>query len=170
MRVVLGPGASKGAEGLRPHVEGLRTRGFDAAVLDLPRGSAERALPVFLEAIREDPAMVAGGHSFGGRVASLAAAEIAPRGLLLLSYPLHPPGKPERWRERTSHWPRIQCPVLLISGDRDQFARIDLLQGAVHQLPRHEVHVLAGAGHGFRRELDEALDVAVRWLSTLAAR
>ena len=45
MRVVLGPGASKGAEGLRPHVEGLRTRGFDAAVLDLPRGSAERALP-----------------------------------------------------------------------------------------------------------------------------
>jgi predicted alpha/beta-hydrolase family hydrolase len=92
---------------------------------------------------------------------------VAPRALLLLSYPLHPPGKPERWRERTEHWPRITCPVLLISGDRDQFARIDLLQGAVNQLPHHEVHVLPGAGHGFRRELDAALDIAARWLSTL---
>ena len=168
--MLLGPGASKGAEGLRPHVEGLRARGFDAAALELPRGSAERATPVFLREIRADPAIVAGGHSFGGRVAGLAAAELAPRGLLLLSYPLHPPGKPEQWRERTAHWPRIACPVLLISGDRDQFARIDLLQGAVNQLPDHEVHVLKGAGHGFRRELDEALDIAARWLSTLAAR
>ncbi len=169
MKVLLGPGASKGAEGLRPHVEGLRARGFDAAVLDLPRGSAERALPVFLAALRDNAAIVVGGHSFGGRVASLAAAEITPRGLLLLSYPLHPPGKPERWRERTAHWPRIHCPVLLISGDRDQFARIDLLQGAVNQLPRHEVLVLPGAGHGFRRELDQALDAAARWLGTLSA-
>ena len=170
MRVLLGPGASKGVEGLRPHVDGLRARGFDAAALQLPLGSAERATPVFRREIRADPGMVAGGHSFGGRVASLAAAEDSPRGLLLLSYPLHPPGKPEQWRERTSHWPRIQCPVLLISGDRDQFARIDLLQGAVNQLPVHEVHVLKGSGHGFRRELDEALDIAARWLSTLAAR
>jgi len=92
---------------------------------------------------------------------------VTPRGLLLLSYPLHPPGKPEQWRERTAHWSRIRCPVLLISGDRDQFARIDLLQGAVNQLPRHEVHVLPGAGHVFRRELDQALDIAARWLSTL---
>jgi predicted alpha/beta-hydrolase family hydrolase len=167
MKVLLGPGASKGAEGLRPHVDGLRARGFDAAALDLPRGSADRALLVFLKELRADPALVVGGHSFGGRVASLAAAEVTPTGLLLLSYPLHPPGKPEQWRERTAHWPRIACPVLLISGDRDQFARIDLLQGAVNQLPRHQVHVLPGAGHGFRRELDQALDLAARWLSTL---
>jgi predicted alpha/beta-hydrolase family hydrolase len=165
----LGPGASKGAEGLRPHVEGLRARGFDAAALELPRGSAERALPVFLRELRADPTLVIGGHSFGGRVASLAAAELAPRGLLLLSYPLHPPGKAEQWRERTAHWTRIACPVLLISGDRDQFARIDLLQGAVNQLAHHEVCVLPGAGHGFRRELPEALDAAARWLGTLGS-
>jgi len=74
VRVLLGPGASKGAEGLKPHIEGLRARGFDAAALELPRGSAERALPVFLKELRADPDLVAGGHSFGGRVASLAAA------------------------------------------------------------------------------------------------
>jgi predicted alpha/beta-hydrolase family hydrolase len=167
MRVLLGPGASKGAEGLKPHIEGLRARGFDAAALELPRGSAERALPAFLRVLEEDADVVVGGHSFGGRVASLAAAQLQPRGLLLLSYPLHPPGKPEQWRERTVHWREVNCPVLLISGDRDQFARIDLLQGAVNQLARHEVHVISGAGHGFRRELDQALDVAARWLSTL---
>ena len=168
MRVLLGPGASKGVEGLKPHIEGLRARGVDAAALELPRGSAERALPVFLKELRADPELVVGGHSFGGRVAGMAAAEVTPRGLLLLSYPLHPPGKPEQWRERTAHWSRIECPVLLISGDRDQFARIDLLQGAVNQLPRHEVHVLPGVGHGFRRELDQVLDIAARWLSTLS--
>lgn len=169
MRVVLGPGASKGAAGMRPHVDGLRSRGFEAEAIELPRGAAERAVPVFRRAIELDADVVPGGHSFGGRVASLVASQGVPvRGLLLLSYPLHAPGRPEGWKERTSHWPRIECPVLLISGDRDQFARIDLLRQAVEQLPDHELRVLAGAGHGFRAELNEALDLAAEWLRTLA--
>ena len=76
---------------------------------------------------------IIGGHSFGGRVASLLAAEERPRGLVLLSYPLHPPGKPA-WESRVDHWPKIDCPVLLLSGEADPFARIDLLRQAISAL------------------------------------
>ena len=81
--------------------------------------------------------VVVGGHSFGGRVASLAAAEPdAPyAALVLFSYPFHPPGQPERTDARIAHWPSIACPVLLLSGESDPFAQIDLLRAAVHLLP-----------------------------------
>ena len=80
-----------------------------------------------------EPWVVVGGQSFGGRVASLAAAEPgAPyAALVLFSYPLHPPGSPEKAEARTSHWPQIRCPVLLLSGESDPFAKIDLLRAAV---------------------------------------
>ena len=82
-----------------------------------------------------------GGHSFGGRVASLAAAEPdAPyAALVLFSYPLHPPGAPERAEARIAHWPAIRCPVLLLSGESDPFARIDLLRASVGKLPNAEL-------------------------------
>lgn len=65
-------------------------------------------------------AIVAGGRSMGGRVASMAAAEgLDLAGLLLLSYPLHPPGKPDRLR--VDHWPSIAAPCLFISSDSDPF-------------------------------------------------
>ncbi|HEX6488347.1 MAG TPA: alpha/beta family hydrolase [Candidatus Dormibacteraeota bacterium] len=168
MKILLGPGASKGAEGMRPYVAGLRERGFDAEAIELPRGDAQRAVPVFRRVAEGQPTLAAGGHSFGGRVASLVAAEgFEFAGLLLFSYPLHPPGKPDAWDARTEHWPRITCPVLLLSGDRDQFARLDLLRQAALRLPRHELHVIAGAGHGFRGELNAALDIASGWLGRL---
>src|SRR5438309_12057370 len=78
------------------------------------------------------PASVIGGHSYGGRVASMVAAETTPAGLVLLSYPLHKPGHPETLR--IEHWSKIACPVLLLSGDRDQFARIELLGRSVQLL------------------------------------
>jgi uncharacterized protein len=96
---------------------------------------------------------VIGGHSYGGRVASMVAAETSPAGLVLLSYPLHRPGHPEELR--TDHWSKIECPVLLLSGDRDQFARIDLLQASVERLPRVELHIYPGAGHGLLRVADD---------------
>jgi hypothetical protein len=77
---------------------------------------------------------------------------------VLLSYPLHAPGAPERWDERTAHWPRIRCPVLLLSGDRDQFARIELLRTAVKRLPDAELVVYPGVRHGIGPKLEEALD------------
>ncbi len=67
-----------------------------------------------------------GGHSYGGRMASMAVAEGAsenlpgPDGLVLLSYPLHPPGRPEK--ARTAHLPDITVPTVLVHGRRDPFA------------------------------------------------
>ena len=64
--------------------------------------------------------LVLGGRSFGGRMCSMAVAEGLPAaGLILLSYPLHPPGKPDRLR--VDHFPGISCPVLMINGDKDPF-------------------------------------------------
>ena len=104
---------------MTPFVEGLRARGISATAIDLPRRRAEDALPAFHAVVPVVPGTVAGGHSYGGRVASLAAAESdAPyAALLLFSYPLHPPGAPERTAARIAHWPSIRCPVLLLSGE-----------------------------------------------------
>jgi predicted alpha/beta-hydrolase family hydrolase len=140
-----------------PHVEGLRKRGLEAAAIGLTVGKAERAAGSYESQVDDLPGAVIGGHSFGGRVASLLAAENRPRGLILLSYPLHRPGKPE-WEARVDHWPRIDCPVLLLSGEADPFARIDLLRRAVGRLTNAELVTYPKVGHGLRPVLDDALD------------
>jgi pimeloyl-ACP methyl ester carboxylesterase len=156
--VYLAHGASGSAASMKPHVDGLVSRGLSASAVQLPRGSVERAIPVYAAAIDGDPAPVIGGHSFGGRVASLLAAERPMRGLILLSYPLHRPGGPETWDERTAHWSRIVCPVLVLSGESDPFARIPLLRQAVVRLSQAELVTYPGVGHGIGRVLDDALD------------
>jgi predicted alpha/beta-hydrolase family hydrolase len=156
--IFLAPGASGTAASMRPQVEGLRRRGLAAEAVSLPKGSAERAIPAYRTAVSADESTIIGGNSFGGRVASFLAAEAPYAGLVLLSYPLHPPGRTERWRERTAHWPQISCRVLLLSGDRDPFARIELLRDAVEQLPRHELVVYPGLRHGIGPQLEDALD------------
>ena len=111
MRIVLAHGASGNAASMRPHVDGLRDRGIEALAIDLPVRKAETAVDAYRVAaglaVHDAPASVIGGHSYGGRVASLLAAhgDAAIRGLVLLSYPLHRPGDPA-WEERSSHWPR----------------------------------------------------------------
>src|SRR3954469_23689547 len=126
---------------MAPFVSGLRKRGLDAVAIDLPRRKAEDALPAFHSVVPSAADVVVGGHSFGGRVASLAAAEPdAPyAGLVLFSYPLHPPGSPERTDARIAHWPAIRCPVLLLSGESDPFARIELLRAVVPRLAHAEL-------------------------------
>ena len=160
-RILLAPGASGTIEQLRLHERGLRARGLDVRLIELPRGRVERALPVYRRAIddkdAEQPRTI-GGQSFGGRVASLLAAESPPAGLVLLSYPLHAPGRQAAWDERTAHWPRIACPVLLLSGESDPFAEIGLLRGAVARLPDATLATYPGVGHGLRPVLDDALD------------
>lgn len=171
--LLLGPGASQGVEQLKPMISALRGRGVAAEAVPLPRGSVERAIPVYRAALagRDPSATVIGGHSFGGRVASLLAADETERpvaGLVLLSYPLHAPGRHESWDERTAHWPRIACPALLISGDRDTFARIDLLRTAVERLPGAELVVLPGIGHGVWPALDEVVARIEAFLGRIA--
>ncbi len=90
-----------------------------------------------------------GGVSYGGRQASmLVAAEPAlVEGLLLLSYPLHPPGRREQLR--TAHFPKLQTPVLFISGTRDAFGTEEELRTAMKLIPaRAKLVAVEGAGHG----------------------
>jgi predicted alpha/beta-hydrolase family hydrolase len=93
-----------------------------------------------------------GGHSYGGRQATLLAAEDPgpAAALLLLSYPLHPPGKPGELR--TEHFPRLRLPTVFVHGTRDPFGGIDELRAAVAMIAAPvEVVVIDGAGHDLRR-------------------
>jgi predicted alpha/beta-hydrolase family hydrolase len=169
-RIFLGHGASGTAASMAPFVDGLRARGLDATAIDLPRRKAEEALPAFHAAVPLEADVVVGGHSFGGRVASLAAAEPgAPyAALVCFSYPLHPPGAPERTDARIAHWPAIACPVLLLSGESDPFARIDLLRAAVPRLPHGELVTYPRLGHTLKPVLDDVLDRVARFVEGLA--
>jgi uncharacterized protein len=136
-------------------------------VISLPKGTAERAIPAFREAFSaEEARVVTGGQSFGGRVASLLAAEVPPAALVCFAYPLHAPGRHDAWNERTSHWPRIMCPVLLLSGESDPFARTELLRRAVERLPDGRLVTYAGVGHGVGPVLDDALDAAAEFIGS----
>ena len=171
MRIVLAHGASGTAASMRPHVDGLRARGIDALAIDLPVRKAEMAIDAYRIAaglgVAGAPASVIGGHSYGGRVASLLAAMPDPdiRGLVLLSYPLHRPGDPS-WDARTSHWPDIRVPVLLLSGESDPFARIDLLRMAVaERLIDAELVTWPRLGHTLKPVLDDVLDRVAAFVS-----
>jgi len=90
-----------------------------------------------------------GGVSYGGRQASmlLATEPLLVEGLLLLSYPLHPPGRPAQLR--TAHLPSLRTPTLLISGTRDAFGSIDKLQAAIKLISAPvKLVAIEGAGHG----------------------
>jgi len=88
-----------------------------------------------------------GGQSYGGRQASMSLADdpIADA-LLLLSYPLHPPGRPNLLR--TAHLPKLQVPTLFVSGRKDPFGTIEELESAVRLVPaKTELLAIADAGH-----------------------
>jgi len=169
VRCYLGHGASGTAASMASFVEGLRVRGIEATAIDLPKRKAEDAVPAFHEVVPSAADVVVGGHSYGGRVASLAAAEPgAPyAGLVLFSYPLHPPGSPERTDARIAHWPDIRCPVLLLSGESDPFARIQLLRTAVGLIGDAELITYPRLGHTLKPVLDDALDRAAAFLKDL---
>jgi predicted alpha/beta-hydrolase family hydrolase len=157
---------------MAPFVNGLRDRGVDAQAIDLPRRKAEDAVGAFHVVVPSAADVVVGGHSYGGRVASLAAAEPAApyAALVLFSYPLHPPGAPERTDARIAHWPSIRCPVLLLSGESDPFARLDLLRAMVPRLAQAELVTYPRLGHTLRPVLPDVLDRVAAFLRDVAAR
>jgi predicted alpha/beta-hydrolase family hydrolase len=97
--------------------------------------------------------VILGGHSYGGRQSSMLCAEqpdLVPA-LLLLSYPLHPPRKPEQ--QRTQHLPDLRTPTLFVHGTRDPFGSIAELEQAIKMIPaRTKLIAIEGAGHdlGFK--------------------
>jgi predicted alpha/beta-hydrolase family hydrolase len=164
MRVVLGHGASGTAASMKPYVVGFTRRGINAVAVDLPKGNAERAVPVFIKTSGRGHEVIGGGQSFGGRVASMAAIEADFGGLVLFSYPLHRPGHTDELR--TEHLPSIRCPTLFLSGDRDPFARIELLKKAAKLVPNARLEIFKGQGHGLLVVLDQALDIASEFILT----
>ena len=164
MKVVLGHGASGNAASMKPYVVGFKRRGIDAMAVDLPRGGAEKAVPVFIKASGRGHDVVGGGQSFGGRVASMAAVDADYGALVLFSYPLHRPGFKDQLR--TEHWPRIKCPTLFLSGDRDPFADLALLRQKIKIIANARLVVFEGQGHGLLKVLDDALDVATDFLKS----
>ncbi len=170
-RIFLGHGASGTAASMAPFVRGLEARGLTAGAIDLPRRKAEDAIPAFHGAVPREASSVVGGHSFGGRVASLAAAEPdAPyAALVLFSFPLHPPGGHDHAAARSAHFDAIRCPVLLLSGASDPFARLDLLRDAVGRLPSAELVTYPRLGHTLRPVLDDALDRVTAFVKALPA-
>ena len=94
-----------------------------------------------------------GGHSYGGRQASMLAAETPGLvdGLLLLSYPLHPPRKPAQLR--TAHFPQLGTPAIFVHGSRDPFGSLEELQQAIALIPAEtQLIELEGAGHELGRD------------------
>lgn len=126
-----------------------------------------------------DLPVLAGGHSFGGRMTSTAAAESpldGVLGLVLFSFPLHPPGRPDT--SRAEHLTAVRVPMLFLNGTRDPLADESLLRTVCGTLPLATLHFLETADHGFRvlkRTRRNTQDVyveaanAVRsWLHTMA--
>jgi predicted alpha/beta-hydrolase family hydrolase len=174
-RFYVAHGASGSSATMRGHVDGLRRRGVDAIAIDLPVKKAEDVVSTFRTIVPDRPGpgeapIAVGGQSYGGRVATLAAAADGTdyAGIVCFSYPLHPPGKPDQAGPRTSHWPSIRCPVLLLSGEADPFARIELLRAAVPLLRDAELHTYPRLGHTLKPVLDDALDRAAAFLLGLS--
>ena len=166
--------------GMTQAAQALRGAGFGVVRFNFPyreKGSTRPdPMPVLKDSIAQvatevrrqvNPRrLVLGGRSMGGRAASMLAADgFECDGLLLLAYPLHPAGKPDKLRD--AHLPQIRVPVLCFNGTRDELCRRDLMEKALEGLS-WQMHWLDGAGHSFRAKDFEAIaEVSRAWLSRL---
>jgi predicted alpha/beta-hydrolase family hydrolase len=192
-----GAGADRNAGPLVATAEALAAAGIPSLRFDFPYRAVGRRAPdrppVLLRAVRDAVAdltdrtglppdrLVLGGRSMGGRYCSLAVADpddpLPALGLLLQGYPLHPAGSPENLR--VEHFPRLDVPVLFLSGDRDALAGKDDLEKWAGSIPGPvDFHWLAGGDHGFRvpksqggkgeaAVLAEVADVSASWVAGL---
>lgn len=172
--LLLTPGAS--ADRTQPALvaidEAATGIGLVVERIDLPRRRADALVGVVRDAaaalaaragVAAD-AVFLGGRSLGGRVCSMAVAEGLPAaGLVLVSYPLHPPGKPDK--PRTAHLPLLDVPCLFVSGTRDAFGTPAELEAATASIPGPVTHVwVEGGDHGLRRKDAEVAGAVAGWL------
>ncbi len=182
--ILLSPGAGGSADSpaLVVLASALERTGVTVERMDFPYRLAGRRRPdapaVLEEAARERASafadrlgvttgdLVLGGRSMGGRIFSqVAAAGLPVAGLALVSYPLHPPGRPERLR--TSHFPALRVPCLFVSGTRDAFGAPVELEAAAATIPGEVTHAwLEGGDHGLARRSADAAEAVVSWLAT----
>jgi hypothetical protein len=192
-----GAGSDRNAPALVAVADALEAMGIPSLRFDFPYRLAGRKAPdrppVLLQAVREAAAelsrqtglpperLVLGGRSMGGRYCSLAVGDaedpLPALGLLLLGYPLHPAGKPDTLR--VEHFPRLDVPVLFLSGDRDALGGKEDLEKWAGTIPGPvEFQWLVGGDHGFRvpkarggkgeaAVLAEVSEVSAKWVADL---
>ena len=148
------------------HLEGRR-RPDPPRVLVATVRDAAHALADRLGVPTEQLAL--GGRSMGGRMCSLAVAEGLPAAaLVLVSYPLHPPGRPDQ--RRVAHFPELHLPCLFLSGTRDAFGAPEELEAATAAIPGPVTHRwVDGGDHGLRGRDDVVAAEVAGWLQALGA-
>lgn len=180
-----GAGAGQHHPFMTAFARALSTRGFDAITFNFPYTEQKRRLPdrapvleaCYAAVIRETRARIPsaqhwlfiGGKSMGGRMATQLAAsdpELPIAGLVLLGYPLHPPGHPEKRRD--AHLPAVRRPMLVVQGGHDTFGTPDELRPVFESLrPPATLHVIESGDHSFKvaragAERQAAVDDEVR--------
>ncbi len=138
------------------------------------RRAPDRA-PVLIKSVTDEAVslaarcdrLVLGGRSMGGRMCAMAVAEgVGAAGLALISYPLHPPGRPAVMR--AEHFPRLDVPCLFVSGTRDAFGTPAELESATATIPGTVAHHwIEGKDHGLRGCEADVSAIVVEWLSGL---
>ena len=102
----------------------------------------------------------------GGRMCSMAVAEgLEVAALVLVSYPLHPPGRPDRLR--TAHFPALRLPCLFVSGRRDPFGTPAELERETAAIPGPVTLVFVDGDHSLRKQNAEVADIVAPWLTGL---
>jgi uncharacterized protein len=188
-----GAGAGQLSSFMVEAARGFAARGVTTATFDFPYMTAGRKVPdrapVLEQAWRDAIAsaradfrglpLFIGGKSMGGRMATHVAAQKnigRVNGVLLLGYPLHPPGKPEQRRD--THLPDISEPVLFVQGQKDAFGGSAEVAALLPRLQQATMHEISGGDHSFRVPggkaaqqaiLTQILDAATRWMQSRLA-
>ncbi len=132
--------------------------------------------PVLLQTVRDEAAplladgLILGGRSMGGRMCSMVVGDVEDplpaKGLVLISYPLHPPGRPDSLR--TEHMPRLGVPCLFIQGTRDPFGSPAELQQWTKTIPGQVTHQwLEGRGHDLKGADTTVAEIVANWISAI---
>jgi uncharacterized protein len=185
--LVLTPGASAGRDhsGLRAIDDAVSSSGVAVERVEFPAQAAgkRRTDPpaVCIETVRAAASALAerlsvplrriavGGRSFGGRMCSMAVADgMDAAALVLVSYPLHPPGRPDRLR--TEHFPDIGVPCLFVSGRRDAFAAPEELERETAAIAGPVTLIFVDGDHSLRRSEVDAADAVAAWLAGSKSR
>jgi predicted alpha/beta-hydrolase family hydrolase len=171
-----GAGADRNQSALVAVDRAATAAGAEVVRMDFPYRKAGRRAPdrpaVLIGAVSEEAQdlrsrcnrLVLGGRSMGGRMCSMAVAQgLGADGLVLVSYPLHPPGRPEKLR--SDHFPDLELPCLFVSGTRDAFGTPAEMEEAVSAIPGPVTcEWVQGKDHAMRGSDAVVADTVVAWL------